>query len=218
MMLAIEEYAAAWLSGKVCLHPTDTLPGLSFNPHSALGEQNFVALKSRPLDKSPISLISSWDVAARCWKPLPGSWEEVLRHLWPSSLSVIWEASDQCPKALVAKDGSCSLRMPEWSPENSWMRRLLLRLDAPFPSSSVNRSGQPAIEDWSSALAFLEDQGDKAYIPQLTQRQTEWHSQRPPAPSTLIRIAADGGWTILREGALSRDSIQRKWEQHAKRS
>jgi len=217
-MVSIDEYAAAWTSGKVCLHPTDTLPGLSFNPHSPVAEQNFVNLKNRPSDKSPISLITSWEVATRYWQTLPKTWEEILRDLWPSSLSVIWKASDTCPKALIHADGTCGLRMPEWSQETAWMHTLLVRLNSAFPSSSVNLSGQPGANDWASALAFLEDKGPDIYIPKLTPRQIEWHQDRSLAPSTVIRIEDDGTWNVVREGVLSRFAIKKKWEQHAKRS
>ncbi len=216
-MVSIDEYAGAWMSGKVCLHPTDTLPGLSFNPNSPAAEQAFLALKHRPAEKSPISLISSWEQASRYWQTLPTAWHEILRDLWPSSLSVIWKASEKCPKSLIAADGSCGLRMPEWTKDTAWMHQVLIRLNTAFPSSSVNRSGEPSATDWAAAVALVQDLGPNIYIPRFMPRPVEWH-QSSAAPSTLIRIEEDGGWTILREGVLSRFAIQKKWEQHAKRS
>ena len=216
-MVSIEEYADAWLSGNVCLHPTDTVPGLSFNPHLALAEQNFIALKARTPDKSPISLISSWEVSARCWRPLPGSWEDILRNLWRSTLSVVWLASAKCPKPLIAADGTCGLRMPEWTQDTAWMHQLLVRLNSPFPSSSVNQSGQPGAIDWISAVAFLKGR-DGVYVPKLTPRQIESHQERSLSPSTVIRLEEDGSLDIIREGVLSRGAIKKKWEQYAKRS
>ncbi|MBC7661346.1 MAG: Sua5/YciO/YrdC/YwlC family protein [Chitinophagaceae bacterium] len=216
-MVSIEEYAQAWLSGKVCLHPTDTVPGLSFNPHLPLAEQNFIALKARSAGKSPISLISSYEVAARCWQTLPGAWEEILRSLWPSALSVVWKASTKCPKSLIAADGTCGLRMPEWTGDTVWMHQLLVRLNSPFPSSSVNVSGEPSANDWNSALAFLKDKPN-VFLPKLTPRQVESQLEKTFTPSTVIRLEEDGSWGMIREGVLSRSAIKKKWEQYAKRS
>ena len=215
-------FAEAWVKGRVCLHPTDTLLGLSFNPHSLIGAQNFASIKSRAPDKSPISLIANWDLAVRTWKPLPGPWSQVLQDLWPASLSVIWEASDLCPKAIIGANGTCGLRLPNWSPDKQWMHELLTKLEAPFPSSSVNLSGQAAIGDWATAVQFLKAEGkdDMVFIPDLGENQIRvlGEGARLPLPSTLIRIEAGGGWTMLREGALNRASIQSTWEDYAKRS
>lgn len=219
-MQSIEALATAWKEGRVCLHPTDTLLGLSFNPESLKGAQNFATIKSRAPDKSPISLIASWDLALRCWKPLPGSWPAVLQKLWPASLSVIWEASDRCPKAIIAPNGTCGLRLPHWKDEQRWMQDLLTHLDAPFPSSSVNLAGQPSIGDWETAVQFLkaEARDDMIFVPALGADQIKTLGARASLPSTLIRIESDASWTMLREGALSRDTIQSTWEHYAKRS
>lgn len=213
-MTTIEEFISAWSAGKVCLHPTDTLPGLSFNPRSKAAEANFIAVKERSPEKSPISLVASWDLALRCWQPLPGRSAEILKNLWPSSLSVIWKASGDCPKPLLASDGSCGLRMPDWSADKIWMRDMLLQLDAAFPSSSVNRSGDPAIADWDLAAEFLQASGQSFYVPPIERSAGNVGKK----PSTLIRIEDDGSWTLLREGAVSADTIHKTWDLYAKRS
>jgi tRNA A37 threonylcarbamoyladenosine synthetase subunit TsaC/SUA5/YrdC len=215
-MKSIEEFIRAWTLGKVCLHPTDTLPGLSFNPRSAAAEANFIAVKERSPEKSPISLVASWDLVARSWQPLPGYWEEILKSLWPSSLTVIWKASKDCPTALLAGDGTSALRMPDWSEDKLWMRDLLLELDEAFPSSSVNRSGDPAISDWAEAATFLKASGQDIFVPSLDRLKAGADIKNKP--STLIRIEEDESWTLLREGAVSADTIHKTWELYAKRS
>lgn len=219
-MQGLEAFAKAWWEGKVCLHPTDTLLGLSFNPQSERAAENFASIKSRAPDKSPISLIANWDLAIQTWKPLPAPWSEVLQDLWPASLSVIWQASERCPKAILAADGTCGLRLPAWSAETKWMEELLIKINLPFPSSSVNLSGQAAIGDWATAVRFLkaEAKDEMVFIPDLGENLIQALAYRTARPSTLIRIEANGTWTMLREGALSRDAIQSTWGHYAKRS
>lgn len=220
-MQDLDALVKAWTDGRVCLHPTDTLLGLSFNPQSLRASQNFASIKSRAPDKSPISLISSWDLAQRLWKPLPAGWDLILQKLWPAPLSVIWEASEQCPKAILAANGTCGLRLPQFTQDFKWMAELLRILDQPFPSSSVNLSGQAPIGDWATASQFLKAEAKEegmVFVPDLSENQLAALSQRLPLPSTLIRIEENGDWTMLREGAVKSATIHSTWELYAKRS
>jgi L-threonylcarbamoyladenylate synthase len=196
----------AWKDGLVCLHPTDTLPGLSFDPRSDRAWQRFLAIKQRAPEKSPIALIADWAMAERCWMPLPPGWDACLQALWPASLSVVWKADGRCPKHLLAADATCSLRMPDWSADTEWMRDLLLEINTPFPSSSVNRSGDPAIADWDQAVGFLQPfvHNKSAFVPLVPRAPMVGSS------STLIRIEDNGDWTLLRPGTVSRDQIERE--------
>lgn len=211
----LKSYADAWLSGEVCLHPTDTLPGLSFHPGSPRAEENFMAVKERPEDKRPISLIADWSIADRIWRPLPKGWDEILKNLWPASLSVIWFASESCPKSLVANDGSVALRMPTWTKDTIWMRDLLLELKEPFPSSSVNRSGEPPSESWEGAVAFALHAARKVNLPDWTPEKTPKDLHLRRLPSSVIRLDSDGGFAMLREGAVGRDLIDMERQRHA---
>ncbi|MES2746306.1 MAG: Sua5/YciO/YrdC/YwlC family protein, partial [Bdellovibrionota bacterium] len=161
-----EAFAKAWLGGKVCLHPTDTLPGLSFHPELKSAEEDFMAIKERPDDKRPISLIADRALTNRYWQTLPPLWDKALQKLWPSSLSVIWLASDACPKSLVAIDGTTAFRLPQWTQDKLWMRDLLLKVNLPFPSSSVNRSGETAEVSWAGAVAFCAHAPREVIVPE----------------------------------------------------
>ena len=50
-----KEFVRNWQQGLVCLRPTDTLPGLSFNPASPSAKQTLFALKNRDESKTCIS-------------------------------------------------------------------------------------------------------------------------------------------------------------------
>ncbi len=199
--------ADAWRKGEVLLHPTDTLPGLSFRPSDKVAEAKFMQIKGRPEDKRPISLIADFHLAEKLFAPLPLHWNAVLSSLWPASLSVIWQASSACPRSLVAEDGTIALRMPAWSEDKVWMRELILELDEPFPSSSVNRSGEPHALTWQDALAFVAKAGVALAIPPY---QAPEESLAPSLPSTVIRLDSLGGFAMLREGALPRSLIEER--------
>ncbi len=214
-----KDMVEAWRQGQVCLHPTDTLPGLSFNPYHAEGERRFMAMKRRPPEKKPISLVGSWEALDRCWQPLPKGWRAVLQELWPASLSVIWVAGPDCPASLVSADGTLGLRMPQWKPEFAFMRLVLEELAMPFPSSSVNVSSEPAARDWDEALVFAAAAGADLFVPALNREQRViLEKQRSEAqPSTLIRIDEDGSFSVIRAGAVPSSIIQSAWEHHGQR-
>lgn len=204
----LEEFLAAWQSGKVCLHPTDTLPGLSFDPRQKKAWQSLLAIKERPPEKSPIALVATFEQAAANWAPLPGSWSQILGALWPGPLSVIWEANATCPEYLRAADGTVALRCPQLS--DAWMREALLKLECPFPTSSVNRSGEAASRTWAEACHWAL-QFPALHVPPLS---SDERGKSESKPSTLLRIIDARRWEILREGALDRSTIVEEFARH----
>ena len=48
----VQDFLEAYHRGFVCLHPTDTVPGLTFNPESLIGQQRIQALKKTSRRKS----------------------------------------------------------------------------------------------------------------------------------------------------------------------
>mgnify|MGYP003684880313 CR=1 FL=1 len=189
-----------WLAGDVCLHPTDTLPGLSFDPRNSEAWSHLAAIKKRELGKTCISLIPSLAFAKKFWQDLPGPWESVLDHLWPSSLSVIWKASEKCPQSLVRDNGTVAFRNPFLESENTWLNQVMEELNCPFPTTSVNSSGEYAAENYQDAVAFLEGH-DAVFIP------SEFVVPGGKA-STLIEILGDASYRILRQGPCSEEQIK----------
>jgi L-threonylcarbamoyladenylate synthase len=191
-----EEFWQALLQGKVCLHPTDSLPGLTFHPGQDAAFEVLRQWKGRPKDKPCIGLATSFKFAARFWQPLPSSWENVLQRIWPAPLSVIWRAADTCPDSLRALDGSVCMRIPRWPKDGIWLTEVIENLDLPLPTTSVNKSGTDSAKNWEEACNRLTDLGDGVYIPRL---------QSPPTfigtPSTVIRIIDERCFEVLREGA-----------------
>ncbi|MHA0110964.1 Sua5/YciO/YrdC/YwlC family protein, partial [Klebsiella pneumoniae] len=88
------------------------------------------------------------------------------------------------------------LRVPLLPVEAAWLRAVLEMVDMPLPTTSVNRSGEPPLRDFTAA-ALLLAQTPGCFVP----------SWRPMAaghslPSTVIRLQAGGGYTMIREGAV----------------
>ena len=202
----IEDFTKAFELGSVCLHPTETLPGFSFNPESKKAKENLYLLKGRAPEKTSISLVASLEKAKKFWEPLPHKWNRALSRLWPAPLSVIWKASDRAPACLVSQEKLIALRCPKFLPESGWMSDVLEALTVPFPSTSVNSSGESSCQTWQEALDFCDDKF-VVFIPKLDPDPSFFEK-----PSTLILIEG-ASFKILREGALDCDLIRKALEE-----
>jgi L-threonylcarbamoyladenylate synthase len=160
--------------GGVVIMPCDTIYGIvGVAPAS---EERIRALKGRE-QKSFLQLIASADWLSRFSDlELP----QGLSTFWPGPLTLIVPAR--------GSSGTVALRVPD----DPLLRELLQELDRPLYSTSVNRSGEPAlwrIEDiaaaFESSLDLLVDAGD------LEGR----------LPSTILDLTSSP-IRILRQGAL----------------
>jgi L-threonylcarbamoyladenylate synthase len=202
----VERAATALLealrAGKACLHPTDTLPGLAFDPESAAGRAAVVAVKGRDATAPFLGLVPDVASACRNWAPLPGGWERVLARLWPGPLSVIWRASAAAPRALIGADAlgsSIGLRVPKLGAGAAWFEALLRQAPWPLPTTSVNEHGQPPFADWGAAAEFLAGR-PACYVPELEGAAPPVFAQA--LPSTIIKLDEDGGFQVVRLGAM----------------
>jgi L-threonylcarbamoyladenylate synthase len=183
--------------GDALLHPTDTLPGLSFDPRLPGGAVALERNKGRAPDKPCLGLVPDLATAKRFFAPLPAPWDHALERLWPGPLSIIWQASAEAPRALVAADGTIGLRVPKLAAEAEWLFLTMRALGLPLPTTSTNRAGEEPARDWRSAAEIAAEM-PAVFVP-------AWHPHAPfiAAPSTIVRLAADGSHTVVRAGALT---------------
>jgi L-threonylcarbamoyladenylate synthase len=183
---------AAVRSGQYLISfPTDTVPALAARPDCA--DLIFTAKQRQP-DK-PLILMGA--TPADLWRyvninqPDGLTWQRVAERYWPGALTLVLPASDDLPRCLNPLDASTiGLRIPAWPPALS-----LLQQTGPLATTSVNRSGDPALTQWVD----IQEQ-----FPQvLTTVQTEWQlpGSLDPQPSTVVKWQP-GGWQILRPGAV----------------
>jgi len=200
-----EEFLARFTNGEICLHPTDTIPGLTFDPHHTSSIDLLMKIKGRESTKSFIGLVAHQEFAEKNWLPLPDGWQDALKKLWPGPLSVIWRASGNAPKSMVTTDGMIALRCPLLSESDSWFNEVLVKLiGVPLPTSSVNRSGETAADNWVAAVEWCDLAGG-IYVPPVKLEHKESYKTQA---SSLIRIADDGNWELLRAGPVTQTKIK----------
>ena len=193
---------AAWDRGDICLHPTDSIPGLSFNPASTKGYHHFLQIKKRATTKGFVTLASSWERAISFWQPLPPVWNAILESIWPAPLSVVWEAREGISDLLFPKgERHLCIRVPVL-PE--WMELFLEDLPHPFPSTSVNDTGNPPIVDWYDAETWLKQRSSAFFCPEIPKPKVSG-----TGPSTVIQPTGKGlHFNILRQGIFDTKNIK----------
>jgi L-threonylcarbamoyladenylate synthase len=159
--------------GGVVIAPGDTMYGLIGIAPDA--EDRLRQVKGRGEDKPFLQLIADHSWIRRISDlPLPPR----LARFWPGPLTLVFPARG---------GGTAALRVPD----HPFLRYLLLSLDRPLYSTSVNRAGSPPLHSVEEMRRELGDAVDAIY---------DAGDQVPGAPSTLLDVTRRP-FTILREGA-----------------
>lgn len=197
-------FLAALQQGAVALHPTDTVPGLTCWP--SLGLQKLTQFKHRPKGRPFLFLAATTEQACHLWQPLPLPWQHALGELWPGPLTVVYTSSTQ--GQTLQSGSTLAVRVPHLSRRDQWFRDVLR--SQPLPSTSVNLSGAAHAQTWAEAIAHVAGRAD-IHIPYLEGSDCTPPQLNPAggtAPSTLIAIDGERAFTVLREGSMSKATIQ----------
>ncbi|MEM6837963.1 MAG: L-threonylcarbamoyladenylate synthase [Cyanobacteria bacterium P01_C01_bin.120] len=179
--------------------PTDTVPALAARPDQG---DRIYALKERSTEK-PLILMG-----AELEDLLPyvtgaadeiERWQQMANRYWPGALTLVLPASDRLPPQMNPQQtGTLGIRVP-----NHPLARHVLAHTGPLATTSVNRSGQPALENPQDIAAqfpellLLSERAIADLKPQLG----DFSLTASGVPSTVICWQGQG-WDILRQGSV----------------
>jgi L-threonylcarbamoyladenylate synthase len=190
---------AARSGDRLISFPTDTLPALAARPDRA---GLIYEAKQRSADK-PLILMGA--NAADLWDYVRGDaremeiWQGVAARYFPGALTLVLPASDRLPTAMNPTDPTTiGIRVP-----NSGVARYILTLTKPLATTSVNRSGEPALEDFAEINAQFPE-----VLTLLPDELAELEGNLQPFDRALIKTGIPStvakwtgkGWEILRQG------------------
>lgn len=184
----VDRAAAIVRGGGVVVHPTATLYGLAadaFDPAAAERIGRIKGGRAGPF----LALAATPDEAFALAAAVPDAARRLAARFWPGPLTLALPAADSLPEHLIGPGGSVAVRVDP----HPIARDLCRAAGRPLLSTSANRHGAPppasAAEIAPGVAAgcdlFLSDDRPLA-----------------GAPSTLVRVDADGAIAVLREGAL----------------
>lgn len=190
--------AAAQSGASLISFPTDTVPALACRPDAA----GLIYAAKQRSESKPLILMGS--DAPDLWDYVAGSpaerelWAEVAAQHWPGALTLVLPASNRLPQAMNPSDPtSIGLRVP-----NHPLAQHILALTGPLATTSVNRSGEPALLELDEINRRFPEvltlsAAELAELEQMLGKPKLGSGQ----PSTVAKWV-NQGWEILRQGEI----------------
>lgn len=188
-------YAAEKIrAGEVLGMPTDTFYGLAVDPFNLHAVDQVYEIKTRSRHKPLSLLIESVDQAAELAWPVPEIFYLLARRFWPGPLTIIVKADPKLPLKVTANTGNVALRVPSAEVPLAIIRSA----GVPITATSANLHGA---SECTTAIQVRDQLGD--YVSIIVDG-----GQAPGVmPSTIVDLTGDGGWRLLRQGAIPEDQI-----------
>jgi L-threonylcarbamoyladenylate synthase len=186
-------------SGAIGSFPTDTVPALTTLPDFA---DRIYQIKSRSAEK-PLILMAGdcddlWPYVDLSDAAAVLQWRSMMDRYFPGALTLVLPKSDR-PELLKMNptaSNTIGVRIP-----NHALARQLLRETGPLATTSVNRSGEPAL----LTIADIRSQFPELYTLSDSTLQSQTENPDLPSigtPSTVIQWTGMG-WKLLRQGAVN---------------
>jgi len=189
---AVPRAIAALQQGQVFVYPTDTLYGFGADAASETGINNVEELKKRPA-QTPFSLLVH-DLAMLKEYARVGNLAARLAGLFlPGALTLVLPAiRGKVPDVLYSEGNYLGFRIPD----HPFCRELTANYPRPILSTSVNISGQKAL----NRIREIEMQFASGV--ELMIADSDLDRRPHPAGSTVIRIDDAERISLLREGSI----------------
>jgi len=181
-------------AGEVLGMPTDTFYGLAADPFNLHAVDRIYEIKSRSRHKPLSLLIESVDQAAEMAWPVPEIFYLLARRFWPGPLTIIVKADPKLPLKVTANTGNVALRVPAAEVPLAIIRSSGL----PITATSANLHGEM---ECTSAMAVRDQLGDCLSI------IVDGGQVPGVMPTTIVDLTGDGGWRLLRHGAIPEEQI-----------
>lgn len=177
----------------VIAYPTDTIYGLGCNPLSESAVERIYEIKGREEKNPLIILLDSASRLSDWCNVIPGLAMPLIMK-WPAPLTIIMKVKPSLPEFVTRGKDSLAFRVPA----SNICRKIISAVGGSITSTSVNRSGEPFLNDAAEIEKAFGSKLD-AIIEGPTFEQSS---------STIISVAG-GKPKVLRSGAFPLRRIQR---------
>lgn len=186
---ALAAAAAALAAGELAVFPTETVYGIAAVAGHAGALARLRRSKGRDGDKPFQLLVADSAMGVALGGVFSPGARRLAEAVWPGPLTLVVPA--------IGPDATLGLRVPG----NAFARDLIRRLGRALVTSSANRHGEPAPVDAEAADVFG---GEVAVV-------VDGGPVGNGLASTVVAAREDGGYAILREGALPADRVAALW-------
>ena len=190
----VERAAAVVRAGGVLVYPTETVYGLGCDPARAEAVARVRAVKGRDAARPMLALTDRWGRVAPWLAGLTDAHRRLMQHAPPLPVTIVFEASEAAPPALVSAEGGIGVRRTT----DPFCRALVAGAGTPVLSTSANRAGAPAVHRFEDLDPAVTDAVDLA---------VDAGHALGGTPSTVVRIDA-GRLVVLREGTVNAETLR----------
>ena len=184
---ALKEAADIISGGGLVVIPTETVYGIAANMRDKKAIERLYEIKKRPKDK-PFSLhVSSIEEVGEFARDIPTRAYKLMQEFWPGALTLILKGKEA---------GTVGVRMPDHTVALGVIRLA----GVPVACPSANLSGRPAPVTFLEAIKDLQGKVELALDSGPAKLGKE---------STIIDMASSCCPLIVREGAISKEDIER---------
>jgi L-threonylcarbamoyladenylate synthase len=194
---AIEWAAEHLAAGGVIGLPTDTVYGIA----ASLGREDAIArifeIKQRPLNR-PIPVLVSSTRALLQFATIPDNGiRSLLDEFWPGPLTIVVPSGNGLPAGVRAEDGTVAVRIPN----HPLAIEIIEKSGGAIACTSANMSGEPPALTADEVAATLGGRLDLVVD----------GGHAPGGVASTVVTAHGDHLTVLREGGISAEEIQRAW-------
>ena len=195
----VETFERCISVGGVAIFPADTVYGLATEPESREGVERLYGLKGRAPDKPAAVMFFQLDAALAALAELGERTRAAVERLLPGALTLVLpNPARRYPLACGPEPERLGLRVPRLDGELA----PLAAVGWPVLQSSANRAGEPD----ARRVADI-DERVRAGVDLVLDA-----GELPGTPSTVVDLSAyesEGGWSVIREGAVPREAVVR---------
>lgn len=195
MRISLEEAAAKLAAGDVVAIPTETVYGLAADATNDAALQKIFATKQRPADHplivhiSDISQVNDWAAV------FPDTAVKLAKAFWPGALTLVLPAKAHVSRVVRGGESTIALRVPNHPTALALLK--LSGLSVAAPSANLFTQLSPTTADHVEA-------GLGENMPVL-----DGGACAVGIESTIVSVAPDGQWLLLRPGMISEEDIAR---------
>jgi L-threonylcarbamoyladenylate synthase len=195
----VETFERCISVGGVAIFPADTVYGLATEPDSREGVERLYGLKGRAPDKPSAVMFFQLDSALAALPELSDRMRGILGSLLPGPVTILLaNRAHRFPLACGTEPDRLGIRVPALEGE----LEPLAAVRWPVLQSSANRAGGPDARRVDDVDAEL-----RAGVDLILDA-----GKLPGTPSTVVDLSAyeeTGGWSVLRDGAVTQAAIAR---------
>jgi len=190
-----EEIVKTIKTGGVVVFPSDTIYGLICDATNKKAIANLFKIKARNCQK-PVSIFVNSISQAKKLVQINKKQEKFLKRVLPGKLTIILKAKYKFPKGIVGQNNGVGIRIPDYKPIIS----LLRKINIPLSATSANVSDLPGSGNPKEIIGQFRKRKNQ---PDLI---VDAGMLKKSKPSTVIDLTGDE-LAILREGAVNKKDL-----------